>query len=95
MFFLPILVYMSSQCSPIACIVPPVFLDDICSALVPPRWSLEPRDVSVLHREMAVIHCAATGNPRPTISWRKSSGDTQHSVCLCLRGDSESVFKIC
>ena len=56
-------------------IVPQYFLM-IFALLVPPQWSLEPRDVAVLHREIAVINCAATGNPRPTISWRKSSGDT-------------------
>ena len=45
-------------------------------SLVPPGWEIEPRDLTVAHREMAIINCAAVGNPRPTISWRKSPGDT-------------------
>ena len=55
---------------------------------VPPRWELEPRDVTVSRHDMAVINCAARGNPRPTISWRKSAGrDTSQDL-----GDRSNIW---
>jgi len=41
---------------------------------VPPKWEIEPQDLTIVHKDLAIINCHASGNPRPTISWRKSVG---------------------
>ena len=42
--------------------------------LVSPHWLVEPANQTVVYHESVVINCQAGGNPRPTISWRRSTG---------------------
>ncbi|KAG7165542.1 Down syndrome cell adhesion molecule-like protein 2-like 10, partial [Homarus americanus] len=39
---------------------------------VPPRWVVEPHDVSVIRGKDAILTCHATGFPEPTVTWRKT-----------------------
>ncbi|XP_063872912.1 cell adhesion molecule Dscam2-like [Scylla paramamosain] len=39
---------------------------------VPARWVKEPRDVSVIRGEDAILTCQATGFPEPTVTWRRA-----------------------
>nr|CAH0099527.1 unnamed protein product [Daphnia galeata] len=36
---------------------------------VPPFWSIEPRDVSVLAGQPLTVHCQADGYPKPNVTW--------------------------
>ncbi|XKL60149.1 hypothetical protein PGB90_001165 [Kerria lacca] len=42
---------------------------------VPPRWIMEPSDVSVERNKHAVIDCQAEGVPTPILLWKKAIGD--------------------
>ncbi|XP_042865020.1 Down syndrome cell adhesion molecule-like protein Dscam2 [Penaeus japonicus] len=39
---------------------------------VPPRWVVEPRDVSVIRGEDALLTCEAMGFPQPSVTWRRT-----------------------
>ncbi|XP_037907262.1 Down syndrome cell adhesion molecule-like protein Dscam2 isoform X9 [Hermetia illucens] len=41
---------------------------------VPPRWVVEPTDVSVERNRHITLHCQAQGVPTPTIQWKKATG---------------------
>ncbi|XP_048515678.1 Down syndrome cell adhesion molecule-like protein Dscam2 isoform X2 [Athalia rosae] len=41
---------------------------------VPPRWIVEPSDVSVERNKHVALHCQAQGVPTPTIVWKKATG---------------------
>ncbi|XP_035789898.1 Down syndrome cell adhesion molecule-like protein Dscam2 isoform X2 [Anopheles albimanus] len=41
---------------------------------VPPRWVVEPTDVSVERNRHIMLHCQAQGVPVPTILWKKATG---------------------
>ncbi|KAG7203545.1 hypothetical protein KM043_013595 [Ampulex compressa] len=41
---------------------------------VPPRWIVEPADVSVERNRHVAMHCQAQGVPKPTIVWKKATG---------------------
>lgn len=41
---------------------------------VPPRWIVEPTDVSVERNRHITLHCQAQGVPVPTIQWKKATG---------------------
>ncbi|CAH1390384.1 unnamed protein product [Nezara viridula] len=41
---------------------------------VPPRWIVEPMDVSVERNRNVVLDCQAQGVPQPTIIWKKATG---------------------
>ncbi|CAL7944960.1 unnamed protein product [Xylocopa violacea] len=41
---------------------------------VPPRWIVEPMDVSVERNKHVALHCQAQGVPTPTIVWKKATG---------------------
>ncbi|XP_068892723.1 cell adhesion molecule Dscam2 isoform X6 [Tenebrio molitor] len=49
------------------------------NVIVPPRWEIEPVDVSVERNHQVSIHCQAKGVPTPTVTWKKAiaakSGD--------------------
>lgn len=45
--------------------------------LVPPFWSVEPRDVSVLAGQPLIVHCQADGYPKPNVTWSWTSGNTK------------------
>ncbi|XP_071527560.1 cell adhesion molecule Dscam2-like isoform X6 [Panulirus ornatus] len=47
---------------------------------VPPRWVVEPQDVSVIRGEDAVLTCQATGFPVPTVTWRRTPPGPGKSV---------------
>ncbi|XP_025829144.1 Down syndrome cell adhesion molecule-like protein Dscam2 isoform X2 [Agrilus planipennis] len=41
---------------------------------VPPRWLVEPADVSVERNHNIALHCQAQGVPTPTVTWKKATG---------------------
>ncbi|XP_048525936.1 Down syndrome cell adhesion molecule-like protein Dscam2 isoform X1 [Dendroctonus ponderosae] len=41
---------------------------------VPPRWLVEPVDVSVERNRHVSLHCQAQGVPTPTVTWKKAAG---------------------
>ncbi|XP_067213974.1 cell adhesion molecule Dscam2 isoform X8 [Linepithema humile] len=41
---------------------------------VPPRWIVEPTDVSVERNRHVALHCQAQGVPTPSIVWKKATG---------------------
>lgn len=43
-------------------------------SLVPPRWIIEPEDVSILENNVVKIPCHAYGMPLPIITWYKIQG---------------------
>ncbi|XP_062543638.1 cell adhesion molecule Dscam2 isoform X3 [Armigeres subalbatus] len=44
------------------------------TVIVPPRWIVEPIDVSVERNRHITLHCQAQGVPTPTIQWKKATG---------------------
>lgn len=42
---------------------------------VPPRWIVEPSDVSVERNRQIALHCQAQGVPTPVIVWKKTTGE--------------------
>ncbi|XP_046646636.1 Down syndrome cell adhesion molecule-like protein Dscam2 isoform X3 [Daphnia pulicaria] len=46
---------------------------------VPPFWSVEPRDVSVLAGQPLTVHCQADGYPKPNVTWSWTSGGSSPS----------------
>lgn len=42
---------------------------------VPPKWIVEPSDVSVERNKNIIIHCQAHGVPTPTLTWKKATGN--------------------
>ncbi|XP_022215405.2 Down syndrome cell adhesion molecule-like protein Dscam2 isoform X3 [Drosophila obscura] len=43
---------------------------------VPPKWILEPKDSSAQAGADVLLHCQASGYPKPTITWKKAIGPT-------------------
>ncbi|KAB0795843.1 hypothetical protein PPYR_09904 [Photinus pyralis] len=41
---------------------------------VPPRWLVEPVDISVERNHHVSLHCQAQGVPTPTVMWKKATG---------------------
>ncbi|XP_022918386.1 cell adhesion molecule Dscam2 isoform X1 [Onthophagus taurus] len=41
---------------------------------VPPRWLVEPVDISVERNRHVALHCQAQGVPTPTVTWKKATG---------------------
>ncbi|KAG5678293.1 hypothetical protein PVAND_007980 [Polypedilum vanderplanki] len=41
---------------------------------VPPKWKIEPMDISVERNKHVMLHCQADGVPPPTIVWKKALG---------------------
>ncbi|XP_046679214.1 Down syndrome cell adhesion molecule-like protein Dscam2 isoform X7 [Homalodisca vitripennis] len=41
---------------------------------VPPRWVVEPGDVSVERNRHVTINCQAQGVPQPVVTWKKATG---------------------
>ncbi|KAL1130463.1 hypothetical protein AAG570_011711 [Ranatra chinensis] len=41
---------------------------------VPPRWLVEPTDVSVERNRHVILNCQAQGVPQPSIIWKKATG---------------------
>lgn len=46
-----------------------------CVRIVPPRWIVEPSDVSVERNRQIALHCQAQGVPTPVIVWKKTTGE--------------------
>ncbi|XP_031836493.1 Down syndrome cell adhesion molecule 2 isoform X3 [Nomia melanderi] len=44
---------------------------------VPPRWIVEPTDVSVERNKHVALHCQAQGVPTPTIVWKKATAGSK------------------
>lgn len=45
-----------------------------CYSIVPPKWTLEPRDINVSAGHSIVLHCQADGFPAPDILWKRAIG---------------------
>ena len=43
--------------------------------LVPPKWKVEPMDISVERNKHIMLHCQADGVPQPVVVWKKSIGN--------------------
>ncbi|XP_065155482.1 cell adhesion molecule Dscam1 isoform X12 [Atheta coriaria] len=43
---------------------------------VPPRWILEPTDKAFAQDSDAAVECKADGFPKPTVTWKKATGET-------------------
>lgn len=43
--------------------------------LVPPKWKVEPMDISVERNKHIMLHCQADGVPTPVVVWKKSIGN--------------------
>lgn len=48
--------------------------------VVPPRWIVEPSDVSVERNRQIALHCQAQGVPTPVIVWKKTTGEASTSI---------------
>ncbi|KAL3196677.1 hypothetical protein MRX96_045142, partial [Rhipicephalus microplus] len=57
----------------------------------PSQWIEEPRDVSVAEGSEVRLTCAATGRPKPTVTWSRCVSGGQRSV-VC--GDSETPVPV-
>lgn len=55
---------------------------DLSNVAVPPRWIVEPTDVSVERNRHVALHCQAQGVPTPTIVWKKATGETNVAVLI-------------
>lgn len=53
---------------------------DLSDVAVPPRWIVEPIDVSVERNRHVALHCQAQGVPTPTIVWKKATGETNKEI---------------
>lgn len=47
---------------------------------VPPRWIVEPSDVSVERNRQIALHCQAQGVPTPVIVWKKTIGKKRWQI---------------
>ena len=43
--------------------------------LVPPKWTVEPRDINVSAGHSIALHCQAEGYPTPSILWKRAMGN--------------------
>ena len=43
---------------------------------VPPKWVVEPKDMSIQSNQDILLNCQADGYPVPTITWKKAIGNT-------------------
>lgn len=50
------------------------YTEPLCVVTVPPRWLVEPSDVSVERNRHVALHCQAQGVPTPTVVWKKATG---------------------
>lgn len=48
-----------------------ITLKIIFSSIVPPQWTVEPKNTSVVLGHRVWIDCAAVGFPTPSILWKK------------------------
>lgn len=48
---------------------------NVCACLVPPRWTVEPHDQSVILGNAVAITCRADGFPKPTVIWKQAIGE--------------------
>lgn len=51
---------------------------------VPPRWLVEPSDVSVERNRPISLNCQAQGVPTPTVVWKKATGFTFNSQLILI-----------
>lgn len=49
---------------------------------VPPRWIVEPTDMSVERNRHITLHCQAQGVPTPTVVWKKATGKNNNFINL-------------
>lgn len=49
-----------------------MFLMFFC--VVPPRFTVQPKDQDGIYGKAVILNCSADGEPRPTIEWKYSKG---------------------
>lgn len=73
-----------------------IIFDDFCIisffscslSVVPPQWTVEPKNTSVVLGHRVWIDCAAVGFPTPSILWKKlihSGKDITLKCEMCIR----------
>lgn len=66
---------------------------------VPPKWLMEPKDISVQANQDVTLNCRADGSPAPTITWKKAAGipgeykDFLFDPSISLHGNGSLYFK--
>ena len=66
------------------------------SCAVPPKITSEPEDKIANEMDNVTFHCAASGNPEPTITWTRNGQDVGKGEYLSITVKTElngSVFK--
>lgn len=48
-----------------------LFLKNIFRCLVPPQWTVEPKNATVVLGNTVWMDCAAVGFPAPSVTWKK------------------------
>lgn len=63
---------------------------------MPPRWIVEPADVSVERNRHVTLHCQAQGVPMPAIVWKKATGivDSRASLSNVHRENLRAIYEI-
>lgn len=59
--------------------------------IVPPRWIVEPTDVSVERNRQVALHCQAQGVPTPVIVWKKTTGENDAALSAQKKRIKEMV----
>lgn len=60
---------------------------------VPPRWLMEPSDVSVIKGKGVMMDCQAAGFPKPRTRWTKSTGDIPGDFKAIVSSPHLQVFE--
>jgi len=52
---------------------------------VPPKWTIEPADVDIERNRQLIIDCQADGVPKPTVVWKKATGQyLEHNINIII-----------
>ncbi|CAL8103483.1 unnamed protein product [Orchesella dallaii] len=58
---------------------------------IPPKWTVEPRDINVAAGQSVALHCQADGHPQPSIVWKRATG-TQPGEYKDLSGATTGIY---
>ena len=59
---------------------------------VPPKWAVEPMDVSVLRNQPAMLNCQAQGVPQPSTVWKRATGIYKNSLFFYVEASHRQIF---
>nr|ASU04347.1 Dscam5 [Mesobuthus martensii] len=60
---------------------------------VPPKWSKEPNDKSVVMGQAVLFDCQAQGFPEPVIRWKKSGGDSETDFQVIISSQNIQILE--